>query len=102
MSTGVMCPVLSRSRSSSVGIRAITRSPGRSTTTWEAGVAITNVPTPGLVVTSPALRSSSTAWAPVSRLTPHSCFIWLPLGICAPTGSSPLMILSRMARAICR
>jgi hypothetical protein len=102
MSTGVMCPVLSRSRSSSVGIRAITRSPGRSTTTWEAGVAATNVPTPGLVTSKPALRSSSTAWAPVSRLTPHSCFIWLPLGICAPTGSSPLMIRSRMARAICR
>ena len=50
-----MCPVLSRSRSSSVGIRAITRSPGRSTTTWEAGVAATNVPTPGLVTSKPGL-----------------------------------------------
>jgi hypothetical protein len=70
-----MYPVPSRSRSSSDGIRAMTRSPGRSTTTCEAGVAATNVPTPGLVMTRPALRSSSTAWAPVSRLTPHSCFI---------------------------
>jgi hypothetical protein len=102
MSTGVRYPVLSRSRSSSVGIRETTRSPGRRSTTCEAGVADTNVPTPGLVTTKPALRSSSTAWAPVSRLTPHSCFIWLPLGICAPTGSSPLMIRSRIMRAIWR
>ncbi len=94
--------MLSRSRSSSVGILAMTRSPGHSMTTCETGVAATNVPTPGLVTTRPALRSSSTAWAPVSRLTPHSCFIWLPLGICAPTGSSPLMIRSRMMRAIWR
>lgn len=92
--------MLSPSRSSSVGIRAMTRSPGRSMTTRDTGVTATNVPTPGLVTTRPALRSSSTAWAPVSRLTPHSCFIWLPLGICAPTGSSPLMIRSRMMRAI--
>jgi hypothetical protein len=99
MSTGVRYPVLSRCRSSSVGIRDTTRSPRHSWITCFAGVAATNVPRPGLVTASPALRSSSTAIAPVSRLTPHSRFICAPLGICAPTGSSPLMIMSRIMRA---
>jgi hypothetical protein len=102
MSTGVRYPVLSRSRSSSVGIRDTTRSPRRSSITCFDGVAATKVPTPGLVTTRPALRSSSTAIPPVSRLTPHSRFICAPLGTCAPTGSSPLMIMSRIMRASCR
>ena len=102
MSTGVRYPVLSRDRSSSVGILEVTWSPGFSAMTCLDGVAATKVPTPGLVMTSPALRSSSTAIAPVSRLTPHSRLICVPLGICVPTGSSPLMIMSRMMRTICR